>query len=251
MCFSTITWESFYFRLAGLMNPGLHSKAIGLLLLLAASVGAHGEEFTIYGALTTDYVFRGISNSDQHGAVQIGLDLKIDAGFFAGLWASTIDITTGNRNRSLEVDYYLGYVWFFDDDWSVAVSANRYTYPGAEGAVNYNYNELGVVIGIHDRLWFEFDYTDSLFGHDEPAYNAEVLASWPLPAELSLSIGIGYFDVHRFAGSGYSYWQMGVSRPLGWSSFDLRYHDSNGVPALISQKNLADQRVVLTISAAF
>lgn len=240
-----------YFRLAGLMNLVLPSKAIGLLSLFAASVGAHGEEFTIYGALTTDYVYRGVSNSDQHGAAQIGLDLRNDAGFFGGIWASTTDITTGNRNRSLEIDYYLGYVWFFDDDWNVAVSANRYTYPGAEGDVNYNYNELGVVIGIHDRLWFEFDYTNSLFAHNEAAYNAEVLARWPLPAEWSLSIGIGYFDVRRLAGRGYAYWQMGISRPLGWSSMDLRYHNSSGVPALISQKNLADQRVVLTISAAF
>ena len=229
----------------------LRSTVFGLLSMFAGLSCAEAEEFTFYGALTTDYVYRGISYSDGHGAVQLGLDVSTDSGFFGGIWASTIDITAEDRQRSLEVDYYIGYVKYFENDWNASMSINRYTFPGAEGGVNYNYNELAAVVGIRDRLWFEFNYTDSLFGHDEPAHNLEVLASWPLPASLSLSAGIGYFDVSEIAGNGYSYWQLGLSRLFRQITLDLRYHDTNNVPARISRTELADPRLVLTVSATF
>ena len=131
------------------------------------------------------------------------------------------------------------------------MSINRYTYPSADGNVDYNYNELAAVIGFKDRVWFELDYTSSLYGHSESAYNVETLASWPLPAVLTLTAGVGYFDTSNIASDAYSYWQIGVSRPAGWLTVDLRYHDSSNVPARISPADLADPRMVLTLSAVF
>lgn len=222
-----------------------------LLIVCAVNGSAYTQEFTSYGAITSDYVYRGVSNSDAHGAVQLGLDVSTDSGIFGGIWASTTDITTGNRNRPREVDYYLGYVHYFENDWSASLSINHYSFPGRDGNVDYDYTELAAVVSIHERLWFEFDYTDSVFGHGDPAYNLEALASWPLPTSLSLTAGVGRFDVSEFAGSAYSYWQIGISRPLGWCTVDLRFHDTNNVPAMIRPSELADPRIVLTISAAF
>ena len=209
------------------------------------------QELTIYGALTTDYVFRGVSNSNGQGAVQIGLDISSETGLFGGAWASTTDITAGGRDRTREVDYYIGYVWHFDNEWSISGSVNRYTYPGADGNVDYDYTEYSAVMGIKDRFWVEIDHTNSVFGHDAAATNVEALGSWPLPASLSLSVGFGRYDVATFAGNAYSHWHIGVSRPIGWATVDLRYHDTSDVPELISRADLADQRVVLAISAAF
>ena len=222
-----------------------------MLTICAAPGGAQAQDFTFYAALTSDYVYRGVSNSDEHAAGQLGLDVSTEAGFFAGVWASTTDITTGDRHRSREVDFYVGYLQQFENDWSASVSINRYTYPAADGNVSYDYNEFATIINIHDRLWFEADYTDSVFGHGEQAFNLELLVSWPLPASLTLATGIGYFDVSRIAGSAYSYWQVGVSRPLGWVTADLRYHDTSNVPVLISPTDLVDARVVLTFSVDF
>ena len=226
-------------------------SSLSLLALCTAAGNARAQEFTVYAALTTDYVYRGISYSDEHAAAQLAIDVSGDAGFFGGVWASTTDLTSGTRNRSLEVDYYIGYVRYFDNDWSTSLSVNRYTYPGGDGNVDYDYNELAAVFGFDDRLWFELDYTDSLFGHDEAAYNVEVSASWPLPSLLTFSTSVGYYDVSETAGNGYSHWQVGISRPLAWLSVDLRYHDTSNVPARISPAHLADSRIALTLSAAF
>lgn len=218
-----------------------------------AVVCAEAQEFTFHGALTSDYVYRGVSNSDEGAALQLGVDMSTEIGFFAGVWASTTDITTGNRsrNRDREVDYYVGYVRYFDNDWSASLSVNRYTYPGATGDVNYDYNEFSGIVGFDGRVWLELDYTDSVFGHDAAAYNIEILANWPLPFDLLLATGVGYFDVSRFAASDYSHWQVGISRSLAWATFDIRYHDTDDVPTRVSPNNLADPRIVLSISAAF
>ena len=227
------------------------SVGLGLLTFFSAYGNAQAQEFTTYAALTSDYVNRGVSNSDEDAAAQLGFDVSTEVGLFVGVWASTTDITTGGRHRPREVDYYIGYAQHFDNDWSASVSINRYTYPAATGDVDYNYTELATVISVNDRLWFEVNYTDSFYGHGEPAYNLEVLASWPLPASLSLAAGVGYFDVSKFAGSAYTYWQIGVSRPLGRVIADLRYHDTSNVPRLIASADLADARLVLTFSVAF
>lgn len=227
------------------------STSIGLLALCGMVGNAHAQEVTIYAALTSDYVYRGISNSDEHAAVQLALDVSADSGLFGGVWSSTTDISSGDRKRSLEVDYYVGYVRYFENDWSASVSINRTTYPGVNSNISYDYNEFAAVVGFDDRVWVQVDYTDSIFGHGESAYNVEILANWPLPASLTLSTGLGHNDVSNIARSAYTYWQVGVSRPLGWAMVDLRYHDTSNVPAQFSPANLADPRIVLTLSAAF
>ena len=241
-CRATLTFR----RLVRFSSVGL-----GLLTFITAYGNAQAQELTTYVALTSDYVNRGVSNSDEQVAAQLGFDVSTEVGLFVGVWASTTDLTTGGRHRPREVDYYIGYSEHFDNDWSASVSINRYTYPGATGNVDYDYTELATVISVNDRLWFEVAYTDSFYGHGEPAYNLEALASWPLPASLSLAAGVGYFDVSRLAGSAYTYWQIGVSRPFGWVTTDLRYHDTSNVPGLIGSTDLADARLVLTFSAVF
>lgn len=223
----------------------------GIFALCTPHGVAQAQDLTFYGALTTDYVYRGISRSDRHGAVQLGVDISSEMGLFGGVWASTTDTGTAERHRSREVDFYVGYVKYFGSDWSASASVNRYTFPGQTSDLNYNYDEFAALIGYRDRVWMGIDLTKSLFGHDTSARNYEILVNWPLAASLSVTAGFGYFDVSDFAGNGYSYWQLGITRPIAWAAIDLRYHDTNNVPAQIAPDRLADPTVVLTISAAY
>ncbi len=212
---------------------------------------AFAQDISLHGALTTDYVYRGVSNSDEHGAVQAAIDLETASGVFAGIWASTTDLVTGNRYRPREVDYYLGYVRYFGNDWSATVSVNRYSYPGDRGNVDYDYTEYAAILGYDDRIWLEYNHTNALFGHDSTARNVELLSSWPLGQTLSLSAGLGYFDVSDAVGSGYWYWQAGVTRPFGWLEADIRYHDTASVPMRFVADRLVDPRLVLTLSVQY
>ena len=208
-------------------------------------------DITGFAALTSDYVFRGVSQSDEHAAVQLGIDAEFDSGWFVGVWGSTTNITTGNRQRDKEVDIYLGYVHDFARKWSVGFTFNRYTYPGADPGVDYDYNDIAATANYNDRLWLEFSYTDAIFGHDSPARNIELTTRWPLGAALYLGFGGGYFDLSDFAGTGYGYWQIGLTRPFDRISLDLRYHDSSRALPGVAASDNADARLVFSISAAF
>ena len=222
---------------------------VGLTYFGEASIA---QELSFNATLTTDYVFRGVSVSDENPAVQLGIDVDTASGIYFGAWASTADIATQTRRRDTEVDYYLGYAHTIDNNWNVAVAFSRYTYPGSTGNINYNYNEASIVAGYRDTFWLEFDYTNSLFGHDAAAQNVEVLMVQPWLSDYSVSLGLGYFDVSEFADSGYWHWQAGASRSWGPVTLDLRYFDtSRSVVGVVSSDSDTDARLVFSLSAAF
>ena len=43
-------------------------------------------DVTGYALLTTDYVRRGVTQSDEHGALQLGVDIGFGSGFYFGVW---------------------------------------------------------------------------------------------------------------------------------------------------------------------
>ena len=101
------------------------------VLTAASAAPAFAQEVAVSGnvALTTDYAFRGISQSDESPAVQGGFDAAFgDSGVYAGAWASNINFGTGGAN--LELDLYGGYK-FAVGGIAMDVGVIGYFYPGA------------------------------------------------------------------------------------------------------------------------
>ena len=87
------------------------------LLAVAAALAASPRcrrsrtpQFSGNVGLTTDYRYRGISQTRLKPALQGGVDYGLPAGFYVGAWASTIkwidDIPGGDS--SVEIDLYGG-----------------------------------------------------------------------------------------------------------------------------------------------
>src|SRR5262245_27466518 len=72
---------------------------------VADAPGPRGCTTAGNGGFTTDYVFRGISQSNENVAVQGGVDLTCGH-FYAGVWGSSVNF--GDEN-SAEIDLYGGY----------------------------------------------------------------------------------------------------------------------------------------------
>lgn len=86
-------------------------------------------ELSANAGVVSDYRFRGISLSDKDPAIQGGIDLGHESGFFIGTWASSIEDYAG---ANVEVDLYGGYgttVGAVD----LSVTALYYAYPGGSG----------------------------------------------------------------------------------------------------------------------
>ena len=227
-------------------------RASVLLFAALSAATAVAAEFTGYAVLTTDYVFRGVSYSDSHGAVQLGGDVSFDSGIYLGAWGSTIDISNDfGGQRDLELDYYLGYMLDVSNKWGVGANIVSYNFPGTEGLFDYDYFEYSLAINYNDRIWFEYSFSPDIYHSHYSTQNFELYTEWQLGGALTLAAGAGFYDVSNLSRSDYSYWQLGLSRPFGPIDVDLRYFDTSDWVPIISTPDRAKERIVLSARYQF
>ena len=83
-------------------------------------------------AITSDYVWRGMTQNAGDPSVSGGFDLEDDSGFYLGVWAANVsadDDDTVAGSGSMELDGYLGYSGSFNDDAGYDIGYIAYTYP--------------------------------------------------------------------------------------------------------------------------
>lgn len=83
-------------------------------------------------ALTTDYVWRGMTQNAGDPSVSGGFDLEDDSGFYFGAWAANVLASDGSATGSLELDGYLGYAGSLGENAGYDVGYIAYTYPGVD-----------------------------------------------------------------------------------------------------------------------
>ena len=115
------------------------THGIAALVMMASAAAAHAE-FTGTLAATTDYNWRGITQTAQDPALQGSLDFSTEMGLHGGAWASNVDFGGGDPN--VEIDLYAGWGGGETFPWDVGVV--YYTYPGASD-LNFTefYGSLG------------------------------------------------------------------------------------------------------------
>ena len=98
------------FSLKGAYMKNLQTFVIGLPLLIVSSLAS---AVSVSGniALTSDYIWRGMTQSAGGPAVAGGFDLSTDSGFYIGTWGSSVQFSDGTAvdTTELELDVYLGY----------------------------------------------------------------------------------------------------------------------------------------------
>jgi uncharacterized protein (TIGR02001 family) len=213
---------------------------------------------TVNGGLTSDYVFRGQSQSDGGPSVFAGVDLAYGV-FYTGFWAASVDDTISDGD--IEIDVYAGVKKTFngvDFDFGVIY----YTYPENSAVVELNYLELKAAASA--RIWRDITLTGTVFY--SPDYAGEAGATWtfeskasaPLPFwGLTASGAVGHVasddDGGVFTGAfgedNYTYWNIGLSRTFREHfTVDVRYWGSDADPVGIIADDLMDDRFVATLT---
>lgn len=185
-----------------------------LLAVAAASAvhaqsgaGAESPAYTVAGnvAVTSDYMFRGLTQTWGGPAVQGGVDLSLANGFAAGAWASSISDKT-YPGASLELDLYASYGLPINDDWSWRAGLYGYVYPNGNlddaGLRSRSFNTLEANAALTYK-WLTLKYSHALtdyFGADvEQGYRGDskganylqLDAAIPLNAEWSAALHAG------------------------------------------------------------
>ena len=190
------------------------SAAVVAGAIAAPSVATAEDGFSANVAMTTDYRFRGISQNDKDFAIQGGFDYAHDSGFYAGIWASSVDFQIQTvDDASSEVDLYAGFSGDFGNGLGYDVGVLTYQYPNADSSLDYDFTE---VYGKLSYKWTDalettaqLAYTSDYFGGSDDATYFSVAADYEviiaerldLPAgrvqHLAILSGIAGFDVRH------------------------------------------------------
>ena len=208
-------------------------------------------------ALTNDYIFRGVTQTDHDAAVQGGLDWDTGMGFHFGTWASSLNFQDGNQ-ATTEVDLYGGYGGKIDN-FSYDVGLTYYWYPGAAKALSYNYWEAygkaGYDFGVASLTGF-VAYTPSNTITNLDATYVQAAVAIPVIPELALSGAVGYYFLQGLKDP--TDWNFGATLHVyNWFDVDARYYDtdvSSNCPLTISPTvthQLCDARFVVAIKRTF
>ena len=200
-------------------------------------------------AATTDYVFRGISQTQGGPALQLDLHYEAAAGWFAGAWTSTIDFGYDSVGR-VEVDPYVGWNLPLDTDWSTRLSYVRYLYPETEVGTDYDYGDFSVRLEWQDRAVASAAWSPDMvqfrngYLHRGNAYSYELSLRQPLGSIFAGSIGAGYYD--QLFGLEYWSWNAGVSCAVGRLELDLSRFANDGTAREFYGREAAGDRWALT-----
>lgn len=218
---------------------------IGLVAasLVAAATSAHAEmSVSANVALSSDYVFRYVSQTQEEPAISGGFDVDTGTGIYLGTWASNVDF---GDDATVEIDFYGGYATNFDNGFGIDVGVIDYEY--FDDNANDNLVEI---YGGASYKWLSatayFGVDNSLDAGDTDDYIwLEAGVEYPTgPVTLGATIGTLDSDV---AGSDYSGWSIGASTDAAGLNFGLTYYDTDSDGEQIFGNN-ADGRVVFSVS---
>jgi uncharacterized protein (TIGR02001 family) len=202
----------------------------------------------------SDYVFRGISQSDKNFAVQGGFDAEHESGLYMGTWASNIDFNDGD-NASAELDVYGGYGFSFKG-LSFDLGAIYYAYPNANSSLNYNFYEVYAGVGTEIEkvdLNASLNYTPENFGESGDATYLSLNADYKITDDLKFKSNIGYQmidDEIAFGTDDYLHWGLGIGYSFEGFDFDVKYSQSD-LDVSGSCGSSCDPTVIFGISRSF
>jgi uncharacterized protein (TIGR02001 family) len=208
--------------------------AAAILPLSATAADAPASPHTLTGnvGFYSQYIFRGLNQTDTDPALQGGLDYTHSSGFYAGTWGSNIswlrDFGAYSGGGSLEWDFYGGYKGTFGkSDFGYDVGLLYYYYPGTvtPGAVKADTLELyGALSWKFLSAKYSYSLDNKTFGvaNSDGTWYLDLSVNYPVTDKFSLQ---AHYGIQEFNGStpagvsndsfaSYKDWKLGATYAL-------------------------------------
>ncbi|SEA56754.1 TorF family putative porin [Alkalimonas amylolytica] len=214
--------------------------------LLCAVILPAQANWTLELAVTNNYLFNGVSQTDKKPAFQPGLTWEAGNGFYAGFWGSNVDFGEGTK---VEVDGYLGYYHQFRD-FGLDIGLAQYTYHGRGHSSELNFRELYLTLHRNDyelSFWYSNDYFGFGGGHlvVKLARSFTLSPGWTLQAGLDRSHSFDKASYDWEGKAGFFHAELVLSTDL--AGFIL----SAGLHTTTLKERWGDDALVLSVSRSF
>jgi uncharacterized protein (TIGR02001 family) len=228
-------------------------------------------DFTFTGnvGIFSQYVFRGVSQTNEKPAIQGGLDLAHKSGFYIGTWASNISwLSDANPNvsASMEWDMYGGYKGSLPADFGYDLGVMYYYYPGSFPSGYTKADTLELYAGLSWKfvsLKYSYSADNKTFGFPDSRGSDywDLTANYDIVDKVNDAIGkvtvTGHVGHQRFKNAGdfdYTDWKVGLSTELYGVTLGIFYTDTNADDVLYTNpfgKKIANNQFVGFIQKTF
>ncbi len=239
-------------------HPAVDSKGMSAALaalvagLLGIGIGSAQAQAQVQAsgnmAVTSDYVWRGSSQTADDPAVQAGAKLALPSGLYASVWGSNVSFTPDIGARS-EFDLVAGWSGAVAQDWSLDANLTRYLYPGTGRALDWT--ELGATLSWKQRAWLQLAHSsDALAGGHRGTY-AQLGGRLPLNERFRLEAAVGHYWLADAQGPDYLHGQLSAIATLA-PTWELRatVHDTDNAARRLFPGN-AGGRWELALQGSF
>jgi uncharacterized protein (TIGR02001 family) len=221
--------------------------------------------FSASVALTSNYVDRGISNTDNDPAIQGYLEYALETGLlgtsvYVSTFGSNAKLVGDSSTSHLELDAFFGVRGEIGEtgvEWDLGGA--YYSYPGTSHRDDFNYWEIPLIVTYDPLEWLEVQVSNwatpeyQFDGGTGNYTNGLITVTVPNPyVGLKAFGGVGYQYVERNLASGMD-WTLGTTVSIKGIDFTLAYTDTNYQHRALAcgGKNLCDAKAVFTVGAQF
>lgn len=246
----------------------LIAAGVALPTLVSAADAAPAPEhtFTSNVGVVSEYLYRGIGQTNRKPALQGGVDYAHASGLYAGTWGSNVSWLSdqaplvGKISNSIEMDFYGGYKSTIGD-FGYDVGLLQYYYPGSYPVGFNNPNTLeGYVAGTWTFLTLKYSHSFSdLFGWvgSKNSGYLDLTATYELIPTVNLIGHVGRQKVNGSSSNGASYtdYKVGVTKDFSGTVVGLSYITTNASEAwytnATSDKDMGKGRVLFSLTRTF
>ncbi|QYK01825.1 TorF family putative porin [Shewanella psychrotolerans] len=198
-----------------------------MMIALPASASVTGN-----AGVTSNYLWRGVTQTNDSAAVQGGIDYEHDSGFYLGTWASNVDF---GDDTTYEIDFYGGYAGSVGEDFGYDIGYLYYAYPDSDSSIDFGEISVGI-----SWKWLSLSYSHVVNADSDVAsdpYDEKDLQyinagiSFPVSESLSLNVHYGYSsgDVVNawFDADDYSDYSVSLDKESEFGTFSFMVSDTD------------------------
>lgn len=231
-------------------------------------------------SLVSDYVFRGVSQTQGKPTAQATLDFSHVSGAYLGLFGSGVSNAAYNNGGGAEIDLYGGYRHTLGENRNIDIGLVSYWYPGAHysGAgrdIRYHTQDLKLgwnegAVNVYawytvSKHWFGFAIDPANNQYVDTGGTTYVEVNWnpEIAPDLVLNLHAGRQNIRHLSQFNYADIKVGLTKTWGsWALFAGASHNDgaasrNGLPywtffdADGSSKNVVGTRYQVTMARNF
>ena len=256
-----------YTSLAVTLYKGIKMKKVLLALLLAAGFSVAQAEVTGNLGLTSDYRYRGISQSQNAPAVQGGLDYAHSSGLYVGNWNSSVSSQVYTNGSGVESDLYAGYKKELYKGIGIDVGTYNYFYPRATVAgTGSNFDTYEAFAGLTYLDLVSAKYSQTLgkgyFGTTNAQgtqyFQADATLPVPVVKNVSFVAHVGHTNVANHGTANYTDYNAGLAYALPQDfSVAAKYYTNTGTTSAFQTANTVNGQklyrnaVVVSLTKSF